>query len=143
LEEEEMEKPYKCVQCGAELTADEFISGGHAVPDVDGDGDVCGQYLCGPVQIDTEWATIHIASSAARIASLDAQLAAAQERERWIPASEAPPKNGPYLILFKGKVVYATFLTNGWYQWYYANRVVPDAWRELPAPPEEAADANN
>jgi hypothetical protein len=79
----------------------------------------------------------------ARIAELEAQLAAAQERERWIPASEAPPKNGPYLILFKGKVVYATFLTNGWYQWYYANRVVPDAWRELPAPPEEAADANN
>jgi hypothetical protein len=73
--------------------------------------------------------------------SLQHQLAAAQERERWIPASEAPPKNGPYLILFKGKVVYATFLTNGWYQGYYANSVVPDAWRELPAPPEEAADA--
>lgn len=72
--------------------------------------------------------------------SLQQQLAAAQERERWIPASEAPPKNGPYLILFKGKVIYATFLTNGWYQGYYANSVVPDAWRELPAPPEEAAD---
>ncbi len=69
-----MEKPYKCVQCGAELTADEFISGGHAVPDVDGDGDVCGQYLCGPVQIDTEWATIHIASAAARIAELEAEI---------------------------------------------------------------------
>ena len=76
----------------------------------------------------------------ARIAELEAQLTAAQERERWIPASEAPPKNGPYLILFKGKVIYATFLTNGWYQGYYANSVVPDAWRELPAPPEEAAD---
>lgn len=79
---------------------------------------------------------------AIRIAELEAQLAAAQERERWIPASEAPPKNGPYLILFKGKVIYATFLTNGWYQGYYANSVVPDAWRELPAPPEEAADAD-
>jgi hypothetical protein len=78
-----------------------------------------------------------------QLESTTAERDAAQERERWIPASEAPPKNGPYLILFKGKVVYATFLTNGWYQWYYANRVVPDAWRELPAPPEEAADANN
>jgi hypothetical protein len=160
-----MEKIFICQQCHAELGEDE-VDGilGHAVPDYDEDG--CNQ--CGPCEMNRDWALARIKSlkecaakmqkrilelaeneavtsanyngAVARIAELEAQLAAAQGRERWIPASEAPPKNGPYLILFKGKVVYATFLTNGWYQWYYANRVVPDAWRELPAPPEEAAD---
>ena len=87
-----------CQQCGAELCADE-VDGmlGHAVPDFDNAGDVYGCNQCGPCEVVPDRAIAYIAA-------LEQQLAAAQERERWIPISDGPPENiRPVLVRARNK----------------------------------------
>ena len=104
-----MEKIFICQQCHAELGEDE-VDGilGHAVPDYDEDGDVDGCNQCGPCEMNRDWALARIKSlkecaakmqkrilelaeneavtsanyngAVARIADLEQQLEAAQER---------------------------------------------------------------
>lgn len=68
------------------------------------------------------------------IAELEQQLAAAQERERWIPVTERLPEaEGEYLV----------WAHNNYFVYYFRNGFKVDEvthWRELPAPPREAAN---
>jgi uncharacterized protein involved in exopolysaccharide biosynthesis len=104
-----MDKIFICQQCHAELGEDE-VDGilGHEVPDYDEDGNFAGCNQCGPCEMNRDWALARIKSlkdcaakmqkrilelaeneavtsanyngAVARIADLEAALAAAQER---------------------------------------------------------------
>jgi hypothetical protein len=82
----------------------------------------------------------------ARIAELEAQLAAAQER--WIPVSERLPECTLHVVACQTPFspLVACYVP-GEGTWYDDDGIeldfIPTHWRELPAPPEEAADANN
>lgn len=72
----------------------------------------------------------------ARIAELEAQLAAAQERERWIPVTDIRPKRGQHVR------VMATMEYDGEDHWIAEDGTVLEPgnileWRELPAAPKE------
>lgn len=73
---------------------------------------------------------------AIRIAELEAQLAAAQERERWIPVTDIRPKRGQHVR------VMATMEYDGEDHWIAEDGTVLEPgnileWRELPAAPKE------
>jgi len=81
-----------------------------------------------------------------RIAELESQLAAAQERERWIPVAESLP-GGEEEVIFQtadkeyGPAIYIGNITS--YGWKDDSGMIHDnvvAWRELPAPFKEVAD---
>jgi DNA repair exonuclease SbcCD ATPase subunit len=71
-----------------------------------------------------------------RAKELEAQLAAAQERERWTPCSEEPKTESNYLVSVRGKVIVASWFYKKWYCPVYEVPTEPTHWRELPPPPE-------
>lgn len=75
---------------------------------------------------------------AIRIAELEAQLAAAQERERWISVREQRPERGQHVQT----IVVMEY--DGENHWIADDTMIEPgnvlAWRELPAPPKEADD---
>ena len=76
-----------------------------------------------------------------RIADLEAQLAAAQERERWIPVTERVPENDGYYLAFAPGWEHAwqcEFASPWWYDCCDEPPITPTYWRELPDPQREA-----